>query len=85
MISFCPAESRFYNALFVKAEHVSGSLDYHGHRHIFDKFLEDIRPQRLNMKHAFSFSHLDEVVFFVYYCFLPAFSLLDTGTVIYFT
>ena len=85
MISFCPAESRFYNALFVKAEHVSGSLDYHGHRHIFDKFLEDIRPQRLNLKHAFSFSHLDEVVFFDYYCLLPAFSLLDTGTVIYFT
>ncbi len=44
MISFCPAASRCYNALFVKAEHVSGSLDYYGHRHNFNSLLDGVRP-----------------------------------------
>ena len=53
MISFCTAARRCYNALFVEAEHVSGTLDCHGYRRKFDSSLEGISKSSINMKHVF--------------------------------
>ena len=46
MISFCPAARRCYIALFVESEHVSRSIDCHGHRHIVESSLEGVRQIR---------------------------------------